>query len=124
MPPMLARPPYTKRKAPAPFFDTELGNIERAIPSSRVRTVFADDRPTTADFLVLYDATAGAITVTLPPADQVQGLQLVLQKSDNSGNAVTIVGNIAGASTTPLSTQWQSVYIVSTGVIYTLIAAT
>lgn len=69
------------------------------------------------DELVLADATAGAITITLPPAANMPGKHFYIKKIDSSGNTVTIDGNgaetIDGAATKVLSTQYASHHIIS-----------
>lgn len=114
----LARPPYAKRPVPFAYdsgwLSTEFQNIQRAIPPSMSRTALKDDTPTVSDSLVLYDATNGPITVTLRPPNQQQDLRLILKKIDTA-NTVTIMGDIDGASSYPLTTQYQSVTLQSNG---------
>lgn len=126
-PTLFARAPYAKRPVPLSYdkgwFETELGNIQRAIPPGKSRLAMVDDTPSVTDSLVLYDATHGPITVTLRPANQVQDLRLILKKID-SVNPVTITGMIDGSNSTTLSTQFQSVTIQSDGHQYYLLATT
>lgn len=72
-----------------------------------------------SDELVLVDATAGAVTITLPPAAQSRGQRVVVKKTDASGNAVTVDGSgaetIDGAATAALAAQYDSVDIQSDG---------
>lgn len=76
-----------------------------------VTSVTADYTATDNDCLILADATSGAITVTLRPADQSKEKLVIVKKTDNSVNAVTIDGNgsetIDGATTVALSSQWN-----------------
>lgn len=127
-PNILARQPYTKRPVPIQYdkgwFDTELGNISRSIPPGKSRTAMQDDTPSVTDSLVLYDATHGAITVTLRPPGQVQDLRLILKKIDNSGNTVTIKGVVDGVVNPTLTTVYQSMTIQSNGFDYYLLATT
>ena len=61
----------------------------------------------------LVDATAGAVTVTLPAATSGNAGQVHhVYKVDSSGNNVTLSG-VSG--TTTISTQWHMLRIVSTG---------
>lgn len=124
--PIFARPPYTKRKAPpsydAGWFDVELGNLQRAIPPSQVRTLVASATLTSADAVVLVDATAGAVSVTLPMPSQVQGFLVTVKKIDASANAVTLVGTIDGAANPTLPTRYKSKTIVSDGTTYFTLA--
>lgn len=59
--------------------------------------------------IVLCDATAGAFTVTLPPAATNTGRVIGVKKTDSSANAVTIDGNAAelidGAATLVITAQ-------------------
>lgn len=127
MPSILARPPYTKRAVPigyaSQFFATEFGNIARAIPSQQVRTITVDDRPTTNDSVILADATAGALTVNLQDPSLVQGLVLTIKKMDSTGNTVTIVGIIDGATNATLTSQYDSYTIVAVPGMYAIIGA-
>lgn len=74
---------------------------------------------TSLDSVILVDATAGAVTVTLPAASVSTGQRLEIKKTDSSGNAVTIDGNgaetIDGAATASLSVQYESKTIVCDG---------
>lgn len=71
-------------------------------------------------FYVRADATSGAITVTLPPALNLQGRRILIKKIDSSGNAVTIAANgsdtIEGSATVSLAAQWNKQHLISNGV--------
>jgi len=72
------------------------------------------------DKIVLVDATAGPVTITLlASATAGDGFRLVVKKVDSSANAVTVDGTasetIDGATTSTLSTQYDSVNLVSDG---------
>lgn len=120
-----SHPPYTKRPVPTGYdsgwFATELGNVQRAIVPFTSRTALQDDTPTGSDSLVLYDATHGPITVTLRNPNQVQNLRLILKKVD-AVNPVTIQGDIDGASSYALTTQYQAVTIQSDGFHWYILA--
>lgn len=60
------------------------------------------------------DATAGPVTVALPPA-ALAGERITVKKMDATANAVTVNGNglnIDGAATYPLPGQWNVVTVV------------
>jgi hypothetical protein len=109
------RPPYTKR--PTPFSYTgdwlavEFGNIQRAIPPQLVRIAYASEKPSLQDRTVLYDASGGAITVTLPDPSLVQGIIWTFKKWDNSLSTVTLVGVVDGITNPVLSAQYDAVTI-------------
>lgn len=71
-----------------------------------------------SDNVILADATAGAITVTLPPAVNKNMFRVV--KIDSSGNAVTIVPNgtdtIGGGASLALAAQGDGTQISSDGI--------
>ena len=79
----------------------------------------------TTDRTVLCDATAGAFTLTLPPAadayDSVTGLGqvLVITKTDPSVNIVTVDGDgtetVAGSVTQALTGEQDTLSIISDG---------
>lgn len=62
--------------------------------------------------LVLADATAGPVKVSLPAAADSNGMRLTVKKIDASVNNVTIDPNasetIDGATTKALTARWQS----------------
>lgn len=78
-----------------------------------VRTVTSNDTATLNDYLVLVDATSGALTEKLPASlTSVQTTVLVIKKKDSSVNTVTVDGNgalIDGVATFVLYTQNSSI---------------
>lgn len=126
--PIFARGSYVQPR-PVPFsydatyFGVELANIARALPPSTVRTFVATstnftDIPRATDKIILYDATAHAITVQLPQPDQCQRLEITCKKIDASANAITLVGTLDGAVNPTLPTRYKSKTIVSDGSTY------
>ena len=69
------------------------------------------------DSVILADATAGAITVTLKPANEMTQKRIVIIKTDASVNAVTVDGDstetINGAATNVLAAQYDKVEIAA-----------
>jgi len=84
-----------------------------------VRALSASGAAIASDFLLNVDATAGAVTVTLPLAADSLGAHIVVKKVDASGNAVTVDGagaeTIDGAATASLAAQYDSIAIVCDG---------
>lgn len=79
-------------------------------------TVVESDR----DKVILVDATSGAITISLLAAATAgNGFRLVVKKVDNSSNAVIVDGNgsetIDGATTSSMSTQYDSINLICNG---------
>lgn len=79
-------------------------------------TVVDSDR----DKIILVDATAGAVTITLlASATAGDGFRIVIKKIDSSVNAVTVDGNAAetidGATTSVLATQYSSDNLICNG---------
>lgn len=95
---------------------TEGGTVLSARPAATKTAAFT---LTAADDLILADATAGAFTLTLPPAASVAGREFTVKKTDASANAVTLDGDgaetIDGAATKGLSAQWVSARIRAVG---------
>lgn len=79
-------------------------------------TVLESDR----DKIILVDATAGAVTISLLAAATAgNGFRIVVKKVDSSVNTVTIDGNasetIDGTTTSVLSTQYDSDNLICNG---------
>lgn len=87
-------------------------------------TAAADVDPRAA--LVLVDATAAAVTVTLPIAAKSTHREIMVKKIDASANAVTIDGNgsetIDGAANTALATQWKAKRLYCNGSAWFIVA--
>ena len=74
---------------------------------------------TRLDSVLLVDATAGAVTVTVPAAADYTDRQWIVKKIDASANTVTLdatgANTIDGAGTLALASQWDSTRIASNG---------
>lgn len=101
-------------------------------PASRMGPVYARTRAITAtdsvrpdDYLVLCDATAGAIMLTLPAAAASQGRQVVAKKTDASVNAVTVEGDgaelVDGAANKAITGQYDSVTVLCDGAAWWIV---
>ncbi len=70
---------------------------------------------TADDYMILVDATAGAVTITLPAVAGATRRIYIIKKIDSSINTVTIDGNAAetidGTTTKVLATQYSSLTI-------------
>lgn len=117
---------YNKRSLPPDaeklpdFLGRELNVIDRAIKSANltpIRAVSAAFTVTLDDDAVFVDATAGAVTITLPDVRRASARRFYVKKVDASGNAVTVSSSalIDGAATFPLTVQYQSVTVLSDG---------
>lgn len=84
-----------------------------------VRTLTATGAALATDYLLLVNATAGAVTVNLPAAASSAGALIVVKKADASGNAVTIDANasetIDGATTQALASQYDALTVACDG---------
>lgn len=82
---------------------------------------------TAFDCVILVDASAAAVTISLPTASGNAGLTYVIKKIDSSGNNVTIDPNgtetIDGATTVTLSSQYSYRMIVSDGTNWVVVSA-
>jgi len=90
------------------------------------RSVTASGNVVSGDYLIIADATAGAITMTLPPAALVPGRIYAFKRINAGANAVIIDGyaaeTIDGNLTHTLTPQWNSVTIMSNGVAWFILA--
>ena len=79
-----------------------------------IRVLSASASIATGEFADV-DATSGAVTITLPPASTNSGKMIGVAKSDASGNYVTLSGQVNGAATTDLTTQYTALLLISNG---------
>jgi hypothetical protein len=90
------------------------------------RSVTTSGNVVSGDYMIICDATAGAITMTLPPAALVPG-RIYTFKRINTGNTVIVDGygseTIDGALTHTLSPQWNGATVMSNGVAWFKIIA-
>lgn len=132
----MAELPHSSRsfRSPPPNLDTALqawfNNITlmlgrfylniREVTATTDVVLFNDD-------VVTCDATTAAITLTLPPTEGLIGKVYIFLKSDVSANTVTIDGQdaetINGSLTKVLSSQYDSVIIISTGTAWLVLSA-
>lgn len=75
--------------------------------------------------VVIGIATSAAFTVTLPPSADYVGKWFTIKKGDSSVNAVTVDGDgsetIDGATTNVLSSQYDSITVVSDGITWWIV---
>lgn len=76
---------------------------------------------TVYDKSVEADATSGAITITLPPVADVDGMDFNVIKMDSSVNGVTIEGTVNGVTDPVITIQYNSYTVRSDGTGYHLI---
>lgn len=109
---------YTHRRPP-PAYDfgwltTELQNVQRAVPSSVLRTVTSATTQAVSDCYLLCDATTGPLAVTVLPPSRWSPFPLTVIKVDASANAVTIMGTVNGVLNPVLPAQYDGQTIIST----------
>ncbi len=110
---------YSTRPVPktydADWLFTELQNIQKAIRGSVVRTETTSTVQRVDDRVVLIDCSGGARNFTLlaPTAWPVWSVTII--KTDNSANALTIVGTVNGVASPTLTVQYTSWTLSSTG---------
>lgn len=117
--------PLTKASGADRFDGNDYNKIVKQL--GRVVSKTANYTAMDDDFVILCDATSGAITVTLPTAAGRKGKAFCIKKIDSSANTVTIDGNasetIDGATTKVLSTQYSAKWIISDGANWVVIAS-
>ena len=86
------------------------------------RSVTTSGNVVSGDYLIIADATAGAITMTLPPAALVPGRIYAFKRINSGANQVIIDGyaseTIDGATSHSMSPQWNSLVIMTNGVAW------
>jgi len=121
-----ARPPYSKRDVLAEYdrgwWQTELGNIQRAILPSTVNTVSGAYTPTAQDRTVLCDTTTGAMNVRLEAPNRQLGLEQIIKKVTGAA-PVTIQGTVDGVVNPVLTNVFDSITIISDGTRWLKIAS-
>ena len=90
------------------------------------RSVTTTGTVVSGDYLLLCDATGGAITMTLPAAALVPGRIYAFKRINAGANAVTVDGygaeTIDGAATHVLTPQWTSLLIMTNGVAWFILS--
>jgi hypothetical protein len=95
------------------FFDSaQVRSIDTQMMRVGWRSVTSNDAYTNTDYLIVADATAGNITLTLPTL--AQGRMIIAKKIDASANSVTLSGgaNIDGAGSKATTTQYASFTLI------------
>lgn len=120
------RPALNTKKTPAQIqalIDAAVGAGTAAPVATKTGAYTVSDD----DYTLLCDATGGAFTVTLPPANRRPNRILCLKKIDSSVNAVTVDGDgaetIDGGATKSLATQWTTMLIQTNGANWYVLAA-
>jgi len=90
------------------------------------RSVTASTSIVSSDFAIIADSTAGAITVSLPPAATANGRIFFVKRVNAGGNHVTVdpfgSETIDGTATYSLTTHWSKVSIISNGTAWFIVA--
>lgn len=122
-----ARAPYTAPKLGTEYNRDDvriaITNLARSVPPQITTSVTAAYTATTADDLIVCDATGGAFTVTLPEPDQVQFLRLTIKRINGGANAVTIGGTVDGSVNPTLAAQYASMTVQSDGTRWNKLAS-
>lgn len=83
-----------------------------------LRAVAASDTVRVADGVLLADATAGVVTLTLPKAETMRGRRVTVKKLDNANDVEVAAASgetVDGAADVTLTTQYEVVTVVSDG---------
>ena len=117
-PPTVARPPYNRRDIPEEWehgwWVTELGNIQRSIPTYAVKRVNTLYTPTAVDRSIICDCTVSAVVIGLQAPNRQQGLELIITHAKGAF-PVTVIGTVSGVVDPTLPNLWDSMTIMSDG---------
>ena len=90
------------------------------------RSVTTTGTVVSGDYLLLCDATGGAITMTLPAAALVPGRIYAFKRINAGANTVTVDGygaeTIDGVATHVMTPQWNSLLIMTNGVAWFILS--
>ena len=90
------------------------------------RSVTTSTSIVSSDFAIIADSTAGAITVSLPPAATANGRIFFVKRVNAGANNVTVdpfgSETIDGAATHVLTLQWHRIEIISNGTAWFIVA--
>lgn len=96
--------------------------VNGSVMSAQYRNVTTSGNVQSGDYLIVADATAAPITLTLPPAALVPGRMYAFKRINSGANAVIIDGyaaeTIDGSATHSLAPQWNSLIIMNNGVAW------
>lgn len=89
------------------------------LPPMGVRTITVSDAVRSNDTLIIADATAGDIVVSLPPAATKQGLEVIVKKISDPPRVVTVQASgseeIDGAASSDITVKNSAIHLVSDG---------
>lgn len=97
-----------------------INSLIKAVGAGEVsRVVTGTVTPNASDYLLLADASGGAVTVNLPSAVSSARRKFIVKKTDASANAVTVDANgaetIDGATTVSTTTQYDAFTVLCDG---------
>lgn len=88
--------------------------------ASSVSTISSSAMLSAEQHVILADAAAGNITLTLPDATAAANVQFAIKKIDSTANSVTVSTSngqtIDGVSTKVITTQYEAIIFVSNGI--------
>lgn len=95
------------------------GLVTQGFLEEHVITESANYTMTGVESVVLVNASGGAVTITEPVDGSNTGKRFMIEKTDSSGNAVTVAtqgsDTIQGSTTVTLSSQWSKIIDVADG---------
>lgn len=105
----------------AGWLRSQLAYIARAIWQPISRNVVASTTVQADDNCLFVDCTAGAVSVTFPPALQMQFARVTVKKVDATANAITLIGTIDDTVNPQILTPDVSLTIQSDGTSWHII---
>ena len=95
----------------------ERDELRRLLGGIAIATKTADYTALTSDFVLLCDASSGALTITLPSVASNPGNPFYVKRLNSGANTVTIaaVGSdlIDGSSTAVLNSRYETLLLVA-----------
>lgn len=97
------------------WVSSELSKIQTTMPVRTVKSVTESYTAEPNDTLILADATAGAITITLADPSRVQYMSVTIKRTNTNSNAVIIGGTVDGVINPVLTAAYQAFSVTSDG---------
>jgi len=118
-----SRQPFSRiPTASFPSADLNFQGVQRFLEGLYVPLILTAARSPhpvkSTDWLILCNCTDGAITLAFPDAGRVDGLDLVVVKTDNSANAVTLSATISGNASPTLSSPFAAAPVKAGNGVY------
>lgn len=110
--PVNSTPPADWWRRVSTVVNAMLGSIS-GLYQRQTTSVTSNYSASDTDYALIVNSTAGAVSITLPPP--IAGRELVVKRINAGGNTITLTGQVDGATSLSIGTQWQSYVLIGNG---------